>query len=73
MDVYFDLKQTASIDTLVSVQAENNQNVWKLSFSNSKLIRFFVDVILFFQTAITYHYARLVRDFLSLLRATICH
>ena len=71
MDVYFDLKQTASIDTLVSVQAENNQNVWKLSFSNSKLIRFFVDVILFFQTAITY--ARLVRDFLSLLRATICH
>ena len=30
MNVYFDLKQTTSIDSLVSVQAENNKSVWKL-------------------------------------------
>ena len=28
-------KQTASIDGLLSVQAENNKNVWKLLFSST--------------------------------------
>ena len=30
MHVYFDLKQTTSVDSLVSVHAENDKNVWKI-------------------------------------------
>ena len=38
MDVYYELKQTTLIDRLVSVQAENKKNVWKLLFSSTAFL-----------------------------------
>ena len=56
-------KQTESIDSLVSVQAENNKNVWKLLFSSTLfLMRFYFDVSIFFKQSLHAHYARLGRN-----------
>ena len=63
MDAYFDLNQTASIDILVSVQAENNKNVWKLLFSSTlSLCVSLLMLAYFFKQLLHTHYAPPGRD-----------